>query len=36
VRAGASEGLVSDFSDYFVSQNPRFRRELFISATKKC
>lgn len=33
---GASEGLVSDFADYFASQNPRFRRELFIGATKKC
>lgn len=35
-RRGASDGLVNDFSDYFASQNPRFRRELFISATKKC
>lgn len=35
-RRGASDGLVSDFSDYFASQNPRFDRSRFIGATKKC
>lgn len=33
---GASPELVGDFADYFASQNPRFRRDLFIGATKKC
>jgi hypothetical protein len=35
-RHGASDSLVGDIAHYFGSQNPRFRSDLFIRATKAC
>ena len=29
-------GAASDLADYFASQNPRFQRERFLAATRKC
>lgn len=35
-RHGASEGLVSDLSRYFRSQNARFDTDRFERATRTC
>jgi len=31
-----SEGVAHDLADYFAQQNPRFQRDRFIAATRKC